>query len=67
MGVVMPAAIIAVILYATLLYICGRHTARYAVQRGRSRTAWFVLGSLFFPIPSIVLALLPARGNGKAA
>ena len=53
--------IIAVILYASLIYICGRHTANYAAQKGRSRIAWFIWGGLFFPLPSIVLALLPSH------
>jgi hypothetical protein len=59
----MFALIIAVILYSTLLYVCGRYTARYAAQRGRSKTPWFVLGSLFYPLPYIALALLPAPGK----
>jgi hypothetical protein len=42
---------------------CGRFTAKYAAQRGRSRRPWFLLGALFFPIPSIVLALLPPRDD----
>ena len=32
----MVPAIIAVILYLSLLYVCGRFTANYATQRGRS-------------------------------
>jgi hypothetical protein len=44
---------------------CGRSTANFAAQRGRSKGAWFLLGSLFFPIPSIVLALLPSHSNAK--
>jgi hypothetical protein len=34
----MLALIIAAMLYSTLLYVCGRYTARYAAQRGRSKT-----------------------------
>jgi hypothetical protein len=64
-GADMFASIIAGILYSTLLYVCGRYTARYAAQRGRSRTPWFVLGSLFYPLPYIALALLPAHGEVK--
>jgi hypothetical protein len=45
---------------------CGRSTANFAAQKGRSKGAWFLLGSLFFPIPSIVLALLPPHSGGKA-
>ena len=54
----MVPAIIAVILYLSLLYVCGRFTANYATQRGRSGVLWFVLGGLFYPFPYIVLALL---------
>jgi hypothetical protein len=61
----MLALIIAAMLYSTLLYVCGRYTARYAAQRGRSKTPWFVLGSLFYPLPYIALALLPAHGKVK--
>jgi ABC-type uncharacterized transport system YnjBCD permease subunit len=61
-----PALIIAAILYLSLIYVCGRYTARYAVERGRSRTAWFIWGGLFYPFPYIVLALLPShRQNWK--
>jgi hypothetical protein len=59
--------IIAAMLHATLLYVCGRYTARYAAQRGRSARTWFVLGSLFYPLPYLILALLRARGEAKAA
>ena len=55
----MLAAIIAVSLYLTVIYVCGRYTADYAAQRGRSRGAWFVLGGLFYPLPYLALALLP--------
>jgi uncharacterized membrane protein YhdT len=61
----MPAVIIAAMLYCTLLYVCGRYTARYAVQRGRAKTPWFVLGCLFYPLPYIALALLPSHGDVK--
>jgi hypothetical protein len=57
----MLALIIAAMLYATLLYVCGRHTARHAAQRGRSKTPWFLLGSLFYPLPYLALAVLPAH------
>jgi hypothetical protein len=53
------AVVIAVILYVSVIYVCGRYTARYAGQKGRSRTAWFIWGGLFYPLPYIVLALLP--------
>jgi hypothetical protein len=62
----MVAAIIAVSLYLTLLYVCGRYTADYAVQRGRSGGVWFVLGGLLYPLPYIALALLPPRRKGSA-
>ena len=61
----MLALIIAAMLYATLLYVCGSYTARYAAQRGRSKTPWFVLGSLFYPLPYLALAVLPAHGEAK--
>lgn len=57
----MIALIIALVLYATLLYVCGRFTATYAAQRGRSRPFWFAMGCLFYPLPYLVLALLPRR------
>lgn len=57
----MIATILALALYATLLCVCGRFTAIYAAQRGRSRAFWFVLGCLFYPVPSLILALLPRR------
>ena len=63
----MPALIIAAILYASLIYVCGRYTANYAAQRGRSAAAWFVLGGLFYPLPYLVLALLPPRRKEMAA
>ena len=59
--------IIAMILYSTLIYVCGRYTAKYAALRGRSKPFWFVMGCLFYPLPSLVLALLPSRGNEQAA
>jgi ABC-type uncharacterized transport system YnjBCD permease subunit len=51
--------IVAAILYLTLIYACGRYTAKYAAQRGRSQAAWFIWGGLFYPLPYIALALLP--------
>jgi hypothetical protein len=55
----MLASIIFVMLVLAGMFLCGRLTAKYAAQKGRSRSAWFVWGALLFPIPSIVLALLP--------
>ena len=55
----MLALIIVAILYLTLMYSFGRYTAKYAAQRGRSKAAWFLLGALFYPVPYLVLALLP--------
>jgi hypothetical protein len=62
----MPASIIFVALVLAVMFLCGRCTAKFAAQRGRSKSAWFVLGFLFFPIPSIVLALLPPQSKQKA-
>ena len=56
----MLALIIAAMLYATLLYVWGCSTARYAALRGRSKIGWFILGSLFYPVPYVALALLPS-------
>jgi ABC-type uncharacterized transport system YnjBCD permease subunit len=55
----MLPVIVAAILYLSLLCLCGRYTAKYAAQRGRSQTAWFIWGGLLYPLPYIVLALLP--------
>jgi hypothetical protein len=63
----MLASVIFVTLVLAVMFWCGRSTAKFAAQRGRSRGAWFLLGSLFFPIPSIVLALLPSHSTKKAA
>jgi hypothetical protein len=60
-GPAMLAVIIAAILYLSLIYVCGRYTAKYAALRGRSKTAWFVLGGLFYPFPYIALAVLPEK------
>jgi hypothetical protein len=59
----MLASIIFISLVLAGMFLCGRHTAKLAAQRGRSKGAWFLLGSLFFPIPSIALALLPRKAN----
>ncbi|WP_315837929.1 hypothetical protein [Bradyrhizobium prioriisuperbiae] len=59
----MFALMLAAILYLTLISMCGRHTARYAAQRGRSQAIWFIWGGLFYPLPYIVLALLPPVGK----
>jgi hypothetical protein len=63
----MLAAIIAVILVLALMFLCGRDAARFAARRGRSKAVWFLWGALFFPVSSIVLALLPPRSEEKAA
>jgi ABC-type uncharacterized transport system YnjBCD permease subunit len=63
----MFALIIAAILYFSLMYVCGRYTAKYAALRGRSEAVWFVLGCLFYPVPYIVLALLPPHRKENAA
>jgi hypothetical protein len=57
----MLASIIFDLVILAVMVWCGRFTAKYAVEKGRSRRRWFLLGALFFPIPSIVLALLPPR------
>jgi hypothetical protein len=62
----MSALIIVAILYLTFIYVCRRYTARRAALRGRSKTAWFVLGCLFYPFPYIVLALLPPLRGGPS-
>ena len=63
----MFASIIATILVLTLMFLCGRYTAKFAARRGRSKAAWFLLGCLFFPLSSIVLVLLPPHSEDKAA
>ena len=48
----------------SVMLLAGRFTAEYAVERGRSKRIWVLLGALFFfffPIPWIVLGLLPDR------
>ncbi len=50
---------IAAILYLSIILVCGRYTANYAALRGRSKPIWFVWGGLFYPLPYLVLALLP--------
>ena len=65
----MSALVIALMLYAALCYVCGRFTARHAIRRGRSARTWLVVGILLcplFPLPDLVLALLPAS-HAKAA
>ena len=45
-------------------FLCGRFTANYAAERGRSKRAWFLLGALFFPffpVQWMVLGLLPRK------
>jgi hypothetical protein len=61
----MLASILFVILVLAAMFWCGRLTAKFAGQRGRSRGVWFLLGSLFFPIPSIVLAFLPPHSQRR--
>lgn len=57
---------IAAVLYLSLGYVCGHYTAKYAAQRGRSEATWFLLGGLFYPLPYIVLALLPPHRKETA-
>ena len=45
-------------------FLSGRFTAEYAARKGRSKRAWFFCGALlfpFFPIPWMVLGLLPKK------
>jgi hypothetical protein len=45
-------------------FLSGRFTAKYAAERGRSKRVWFIWGALFapfFPIPWMVLGLLPKK------
>ena len=52
------------ILVLAVAFLCGRFTANYAAERGRSKRAWFLLGSLLFllfPIPWMVLGVLPKK------
>ncbi|MBR0825268.1 hypothetical protein JQ596_06955 [Bradyrhizobium manausense] len=63
----MLPVILAAILYLSLIYVCGRYTAKFAAERGRSRAAWFVIGGLFYPLPYLVLALLPPRRKATPA
>ena len=51
--------IVAVMLYLSLIWVCGRYTAKYAEERGRSKAVWFIWGGLLYPLPYIALALLP--------
>jgi MFS family permease len=60
----MLASIIFFAVIIAVMVWCGRVTAKYAERRGRR--PWFLLGALFFPIPSVVLALLPPRGRPAA-
>jgi len=51
-----------------IAFLCGRFTANYAAERGRSKRAWFLVGSLLFllfPIPGMVLGVLPKKQGGK--
>ena len=50
-------------------FLCGRFTAKYAVEKGRSKRAWFLWGALFFPffpVQWMVLVLLPSRNREMA-
>ena len=65
----MLASTVFLTLVLALMFWCGRLTAKYAAQKGRSKSAWFVWGALLFPLfplASIVLALLPARSKAAA-
>jgi hypothetical protein len=58
--------IVAAVLYLVLICKCGRFTAKYASRQGRSKITWFILSSVFYPLPSIVLALLPPHRKEMA-
>jgi hypothetical protein len=67
----MPALawIVLALVIIALVVECGRITANYAANRGRSWRTWFVLGALsfpLFPLLSIVLALLPPHRRETA-
>jgi hypothetical protein len=62
----MLASIVFNIVLLAIMVWCGRFTAKHAVRKGRSRRPWFMLGALFLPFPSIVLALLLPRGEARA-
>jgi hypothetical protein len=50
-------------------FLSGRFTAKYAVAKGRSERAWFLSGALLFPlfpIPWMVLGLMPSRSRQMA-
>ena len=52
-----------------LMVLCGRWIAKFAAQRGRSNSAWFLWGALFFPlfpVPTIIPVLLPRRSQENA-
>jgi hypothetical protein len=63
------AAMFSWILFITIsvlvvAFLSGRFTAEYAAEKGRSKRAWFFWGALlfpFFPVPWIVLGLLPKK------
>jgi hypothetical protein len=45
-------------------FLSGRFTAEYATEKERSKRAWFFWGALLFPlfpIPWMVLRLLPKK------
>jgi hypothetical protein len=60
----MLASIIFTAVVVAVMVWCGRLTAQYAAARGRSTRAWFVWGTVLFPlfpIQWLVLALLPKK------
>lgn len=57
------SSLIAIPVVAVAL-MSGRFTANSAIAKGRSKRAWFVWGALLFPLfplPWMVLALLPNK------
>ena len=65
----MLAPIVFVSFVLACMFWSGRFTAKQAVHKGRSTSAWFVWGALLFPLfplASVILLLLPAVGKQTA-
>jgi hypothetical protein len=69
----LASVLFAIFIVAAMLlgmFLSGRHTAAYAARKGRSWRIWFVAGSLLFPlfpVPWMVLALLPPRSKPQVS
>ncbi len=60
----MLASIVFCLVVIGLMFWCGRVTANFAAERGRSKRTWFLWGALFFPLfPAqwFVLGMLPKK------